>query len=125
MIDVDFFKQFNDQNGHLEGDRLLFLLSRRILSSVRNVDLVSRYGGEEFALILPDTDLSAGLEVAERVRSAISNHPFSGPSDRPAQVTVSIGIASLGGRHWDAMSLIRQRRPSTLPGQKARSQSNG
>lgn len=94
MVDVDHFKSFNDHYGHPEGDRLLATIAKRISGEVRNIDLVSRYGGEEFAVIMPDTALEEARLVAERVRHSLEKNPFTGPFGRPAYVTISIGVAS-------------------------------
>lgn len=90
MIDVDDFKQFNDLYGHAQGDEHLKQIASLILESVRQPDLVSRIGGEEFSVILPHTIKTGGYDLAERIRATIEN-AFEG-SDAPAS-TVSIGIA--------------------------------
>lgn len=92
MLDVDFFKQVNDRHGHLVGDGVLRAVARCILENVREIDILGRYGGEEFCIILPDTD-SAGAEyVAQRMRKAIENHAVD-VYDIRIKVTASIGIA--------------------------------
>ncbi|MFT0632703.1 diguanylate cyclase [Pseudomonas sihuiensis] len=90
LIDIDHFKQINDRFGHAEGDRVLVDMAQRLLASVRSGDSVVRYGGEEFAIWLPNADLAEASDIAERVHDQIkalevANEP----------VTVSIGIASL------------------------------
>jgi diguanylate cyclase (GGDEF)-like protein len=87
LIDVDFFKKYNDTFGHLEGDRVLQAVASSLQSSSRSYDCISRYGGEEFAVILPNTDLRAAFHVAERMRSDIEKISFGGQN-----VTISIGI---------------------------------
>jgi diguanylate cyclase (GGDEF)-like protein len=97
MMDIDNFKKFNDQYGHLSGDTLLKTLSSTIRRNIRSVDLAARYGGEEFTVILPETGLAAARLVAERIRQAVENlHQATDvpPDSRPQrQVTISIGVA--------------------------------
>jgi diguanylate cyclase len=93
LLDVDFFKAFNDAHGHLLGDQVLRSLAQVLRESVRETDVVARYGGEEFAVILPETSLDAAMAVAARFRGRLRQHPFWGRSQTPVQVTVSIGLA--------------------------------
>lgn len=92
MIDIDHFKALNDRHGHDAGDRVLAMVSQRVLDAVREVDVVARYGGEEFLLLLPSTHLAGALTVADRVWRAVGERPFevAGSSER---VTISIGVA--------------------------------
>ena len=92
MIDADHFKSINDQHGHLVGDEVLAELSRRIRQSIREEDIFARFGGEEFAIILAETDLKGAVIVAERCRSLISSTPFETASG-PLEVSISCGIA--------------------------------
>lgn len=87
MIDIDEFKQLNDLLGHQEGDRLLAEVATLIKKTTRDFDICSRYGGEEFAVILPQTGLKAAIEIAERIRRRIELK-FEG-----SDMTVSIGCA--------------------------------
>ncbi len=93
MLDIDHFKTYNDTFGHLVGDVTLREVSHIIGDNVRKVDLISRYGGEEFAIILPETDLPDGIDAAERIRSAVSEKHFE-VYDEQTRVTVSIGVSS-------------------------------
>lgn len=94
IIDVDYFKKFNDVHGHLLGDQALRSVAQILKDSVRETDVVARYGGEEFAVILPETNSEHALEVAERIRKHVAQHTFWGRGQTPISVTVSIGIAS-------------------------------
>lgn len=92
MIDVDSFKICNDLNGHQAGDLVLQTIARLIRESVRTSDLVARYGGEEFAVVLPRTDLKGTMVAAEKIRRAVSDHPFPHGEKQPGgRITVSIG----------------------------------
>jgi diguanylate cyclase (GGDEF)-like protein len=106
MIDVDHFKRFNDTFGHLVGDRVLAAIARAISGQIRNTDFAARYGGEEMALILPETPLAAALSIAERVRSVIESHRVPHGSDSLA-VTASFGVAERMESESSAESLIR------------------
>jgi diguanylate cyclase (GGDEF)-like protein len=96
MLDLDEFKSVNDGLGHQAGDRLLAQISRAVEGAGRESDHVFRYGGDEFAVILPGTDATSALGVAERVRAAI--HELGGPDtpwfDAGLSITVSIGVAT-------------------------------
>jgi diguanylate cyclase (GGDEF)-like protein len=90
ILDLDSFKSFNDSYGHLSGDRLLRDVGHVIKSAIRNVDLAFRYGGDEFAILLPQTNIGDALQVLERVREKIARVVDSGD----IHVTSSIGLAS-------------------------------
>jgi two-component system cell cycle response regulator len=96
LFDLDRFKLINDSWGHLAGDEVLCEIAKRALHELRSFDLVGRYGGEEFIVLMPDTNLQIALVVAERLRVAIAEKPFtiSGVSD-PILVTISIGVATM------------------------------
>ncbi len=93
MLDIDHFKSYNDNYGHLVGDVALREVSQVILANVRRVDIVARYGGEEFAIVLPESDKKEAMEVAERIRSAVAKKRFKA-YDEQTKVTVSIGVSS-------------------------------
>ncbi len=98
MIDIDFFKAINDQHGHLAGDACLKSVAALLAESVREVDLVARFGGEEFVVLLPETSAEQSLATAERIRSSIEAHPVHiGEGARALALTVSIGAASVAG----------------------------
>ena len=93
MIDIDDFKNYNDRYGHLAGDRVLIEVAKTIRATVRDIDSVSRYGGEEFALILPEVDSTGGMVVAEKVRLAIGAQRFRTESGEDmGSITVSCGV---------------------------------
>ncbi len=94
FIDVDFFKQVNDNYGHQAGDMVLVKLVSLMREQVRSSDIVARYGGEEFAIILPETGIQVALEVAERIRKEVENQAFT-INKNTLHTTVSIGLASL------------------------------
>lgn len=93
MLDLDHFKTVNDAYGHPAGDLVLKEVARRIRASLREVDLPCRYGGEEFAAILSNTDERGACIVAERIRSSVATAPFALPTGATVSVTVSIGVA--------------------------------
>jgi diguanylate cyclase len=94
MIDIDHFKRVNDTWGHQTGDAVLRHLARTMQQAVRGEDHVSRYGGEEFAVILPRTDGKAAVNVAENIRQALAREPLALALDPPlTPITVSIGAA--------------------------------
>jgi len=93
MLDVDHFKQVNDTYGHAAGDQVLRVLAERCGESIRGIDILGRYGGEEFAIILPATDLLGAQNTAERLRRCISDVPVL--TDRgDLAITISLGVAS-------------------------------
>jgi len=95
MLDVDDFKKFNDKFGHATGDRVLMAIGSIIGRAVRGVDFAFRYGGEEFIVLLPEMELDAALQVAERLRWGIQSETSRGLEDIADQgVTVSVGVAS-------------------------------
>ena len=103
MLDIDHFKQVNDTYGHPTGDSLLVGLATMMARTLRSGDVVARFGGEEFAILLPDTALPEGLNVAERLREAIEQYPFS-VGGQPVRVTASLGVAPLLPERNDAFN---------------------
>src|SRR6202022_1789563 len=104
MCDVDFFKAYNDSNGHLAGDEVLQAVARALTNTVRSGDQAYRYGGEEFLILLPEQSLDDGLAAAERYRRAIEALAIPHDSNPPGNVvTISAGVAFLS--HSDGKSV--------------------
>jgi diguanylate cyclase (GGDEF)-like protein len=101
MLDLDYFKQYNDRFGHLAGDQALRETAEVLRRNARDVDILARYGGEEFAIILPETDMERAIIHAERARTAIATQAFRGKESNPqGDLTVSVGVATLApGMH--------------------------
>ena len=106
FLDLDDFKQVNDRHGHLVGSHVLMEMAAVILSSVRDTDVVARYGGDEFVVVLPETDLEMGLKVAERVRERIASHEFTGGRALRLRLTASFGVASFPAHAQSPQRLI-------------------
>jgi diguanylate cyclase (GGDEF)-like protein len=95
MIDIDWFKRCNDTYGHLFGNRVLQDLAQRIKDSIREVDVPCRYGGEEFAVILPQTKKADAQMIGERIRRRVeSGEMLSADKSSPVKITVSLGVAT-------------------------------
>jgi diguanylate cyclase (GGDEF)-like protein len=96
MIDIDFFKSVNDTYGHVVGDQVILRVTHLVRNRLRQVDYVGRYGGEEFAVVMPNTDAAAAKEVMDKLREAASE--IEHESDTGAfHVTFSCGIATYPG----------------------------
>lgn len=106
MLDIDHFKRINDQHGHVAGDRVLKELSALITQAVRRIDSVCRYGGEEIAVILPETPIDEAFGMAERLRERIAGHSFGANDGQSLRLTVSIGTASLSQRETSPQELV-------------------
>lgn len=107
MIDLDYFKTINEQFGRATGDDVLRQFAGRLRKIVRNMDVISRYGGEEFVIVLPDASAEVGALVAERVRKMVAEQPFSlGPDQHEAQMTISAGISELRVKEDDCETLF-------------------
>ena len=97
VLDIDYFKAINDAHGHDAGDEVLREFAVRIKKSIRGIDLACRYGGEEFVVVMPETDLTVATMVAERLRRRIATEPFAIPGGSSTmEVTISIGLSALG-----------------------------
>lgn len=109
ILDIDYFKHINDTYGHDVGDEVLREFSGRISANVRGIDLACRYGGEEFVVVMPDTDLTFAYMVAERLRQAVADIPFTiGVAPGQLSVTISVGVTSTEGAGDTAEALLRR-----------------
>ena len=114
MLDIDFFKAINDNYGHDAGDDVLREFAVRICKSIRGIDLACRYGGEEFVIVMPETDLHVAGMVAERLRRSIAGEPFAvHKGTKRIEVTISIGLSTLDRmqglkHHWLFRSAFRE-----------------
>ena len=109
VLDIDYFKAINDGHGHDAGDEVLREFSLRIRKSIRNIDLACRYGGEEFVIVMPETDLAVATMVAERIRRRIATEPFAiQQGGRNLEVTISIGIAAIGAAGDTAAAVLKR-----------------
>jgi len=108
-MDIDFFKSINDGHGHDAGDDVLREFAVRIRKSIRNIDLACRYGGEEFVIVMPETDIAVAGMVAERIRRRIAGEAFSIQQGAAhLDVTLSIGIAALGAAGDTAAAMLKR-----------------
>ncbi|MBP6014902.1 MAG: PleD family two-component system response regulator [Alphaproteobacteria bacterium] len=109
IMDIDYFKQVNDTHGHDVGDEVLREFANRISANVRGIDLACRYGGEEFVVVMPDTDMTFAYMVAERLRQSVADAPFR-ISQAPGQlpITISIGVTVSEGTSDTAEALLRR-----------------
>jgi diguanylate cyclase (GGDEF)-like protein len=108
LFDIDNFKHYNDSNGHLAGDKLLQELSRLVQENIREDDFFGRFGGEEFLLILPRTNLAQSLAAANKIRGVIAGHKFPFAERQPlGSISVSGGVAEYPYDGMDAVSLLK------------------
>ncbi len=114
MIDIDFFKRINDSHGHKAGDAVLKKLADVCQQTLREIDIIGRVGGEEFAILLPETDKDKALEVAERLRANISDTKVSLDNNKlPLNFTVSIGLTMLASKE-DTLDVLLSRADNAL-----------
>lgn len=106
ILDLDLFKDINDDLGHLAGDEILNALGFVLRNRVRRHDTAARIGGEEFAVLLPETGLDDALELAEAIRRSVSEHEFSG-AGRAVPLTASMGVAEWGRAMQNASDILR------------------
>ncbi|MBI4275000.1 MAG: PleD family two-component system response regulator, partial [Rhizobiales bacterium] len=109
ILDIDYFKSINDTYGHESGDDVLREFAVRMRKSIRGIDLACRYGGEEFVIVMPETDMAVAATVAERLRRRIASEPFAvEQGGHTIEVTISIGIATLEGSEDNAAGILRR-----------------
>jgi len=109
VLDIDYFKAINDTHGHDAGDEVLREFALRIRKSIRNIDLACRYGGEEFVIVMPETDMAVATMVAERLRRRIASEPFLiQDGAHGLDVTISVGIAALDGPADTAAAVLKR-----------------
>ena len=110
MIDVDRFKGINDGYGHLAGDNALKEIAHRVETQIRSMDTAARFGGDEFAILLPDAAAGEAAKLAERIREVIGAVPFALTPQLDRQVTVSVGVACVSpGRHETDLKALADR----------------
>lgn len=109
VLDIDYFKSINDSHGHDAGDDVLREFALRVRKSIRNIDLACRYGGEEFVIVMPETDMAVATMVAERLRRRIASEPFSVQQGSSSlEVTISIGLAALAEPDDNAAAVLKR-----------------
>jgi diguanylate cyclase (GGDEF)-like protein len=109
MIDVDFFKQYNDAHGHVEGDVLLRTLAGVMRAQVRATDLLSRYGGEEFGLIMSRTSKAEAARSVDRLRAVVEAYAFENEQTQPGgRLTISAGLAAAPDDGMDFDTIVRR-----------------
>ena len=109
MIDIDYFKHYNDTNGHLAGDQALRAIALLIQHAVRQTDIVARYGGEEFSAILINSEKEDAKKIAERVREIVAETRFPNENFQPnGDLTVSIGVGTFSPSISTLTDLIRE-----------------
>jgi diguanylate cyclase (GGDEF)-like protein len=106
FLDLDRFKLVNDRFGHLIGSSVLRQLSRVLHDCIRSVDTLARYGGDEFTILLVDTDLEQATDAAERIRKTVANTPFEGGASTPIPLSISIGVATFPLHGGDREQLL-------------------
>ena len=108
VADIDYFKKVNDTYGHDAGDNVLREFATRLRRNTRGIDLACRLGGEEFVIIMPDTELQRALQVAERLRSCIALEPFQVNAEIALEVTASVGVSTLECREDTPETLFKR-----------------
>lgn len=108
LVDIDHFKRVNDLHGHDAGDGVIRDVARRLRSHTRSLDLACRFGGEEFVMLMPETDLEKAAGIAERLRKIIESEPFRLPSADEILVTVSIGVAVFQGSGDSGSAMLKR-----------------
>ena len=107
LLDLDDFKGYNDTYGHLKGDEALKEIGRLLLASTRRADIVARFGGEEFVVLLPEINAQGALVVAEKIRTAVEQYPFAGRTTQAGgKMTVTLGLATYPTDSEDGLELV-------------------
>lgn len=106
IIDIDYFKKYNDEYGHLTGDYILTEVAKILKDKSRDMDIICRYGGDEFALVLPGANIEDAQIVAERFRKAVSEHPFK-IRDEKVPITISLGVAHCPCQDMDKENIAK------------------
>jgi len=107
LLDIDHFKNINDTHGHLAGDRVLQKLSETLKITMRDYDIICRYGGEEFLLVLPDTALLEAVEISNRLRIEVAALQYAVDSQHTIGMTISLGVAQLTGNEEENSLIYR------------------
>jgi len=108
LLDIDFFKRVNDTYGHDGGDEVIKEFARRLSLNVRAIDLPCRFGGEEFVVLMPETESADAVNIAERVRQQVAEAPFTLSDGRRLNVTVSVGVATSQGPGDSPEALLKR-----------------
>jgi diguanylate cyclase (GGDEF)-like protein len=122
LLDIDHFKQYNDNFGHLEGDKVLVKISQLIRSCLRKLDTAYRYGGEEFTVILPETSCEEAELVAERIRTTIQTEKFKPRNAKELSITISIGTTQYDAEEQLSTFIQRADKAMYLSKQHGRNQ---
>jgi diguanylate cyclase (GGDEF)-like protein len=104
LVNIDRMRLFNERFGHLTGDGVLRMVARKLVEGLRSQDLLVRYGGEEFALLLPKTGPEAGVRIADRLRQAVAAQAIVVSDAESEKITISCGVAGMG--HDDTLPLL-------------------
>ena len=108
VADIDFFKHVNDTYGHDSGDTVLREFANRMRRNTRGIDLACRLGGEEFVIIMPDTEMGRAYQVGERLRACIASEPFVINSELAIRVTTSVGLSTLEHTNETPQTLFKR-----------------
>jgi two-component system chemotaxis response regulator CheY len=114
LLDIDHFKEVNDQHGHLIGDQTLYLIAATISRNKRPFDWFGRWGGEEFLLVLPNTNLQEASQVAERIRTSVSEVKLPLPGGRWFYRTISLGVTSAAAANLTSLDILLQQADTML-----------
>jgi len=107
MIDIDHFKRVNDEYGHAAGDQVLVIFAEAVQEMIRTTDFMGRVGGEEFAILMPDTPMNAACHLAERIRERINKYPYLA-RDMLIEITASLGVAELQTSDENFQALLQR-----------------